>query len=80
MKKTWDTKKEVTVKTKTKNLILRRMVIYRIETFDQNKKWLMDLVDVSLKSNVNMHPQFQPLPKISNSSWVSLQEYALPNE
>ena len=56
------------------------MVIYGIETFDQNKKWLMDLVNVSLKSNVNMHPQFQSLPKISNSSWVSLQEYALPNE
>ena len=32
------------------------MVIYGIETFDQNKKWLMDLANVSLKSNINLHP------------------------
>ena len=38
MKKTWDTIKEVTGKTKTfKNGISKRMVIVGIETFDQNK-------------------------------------------
>ena len=37
MKKTWETIKQIIVKTKTfKNDILKRMVIDGIETFDQN--------------------------------------------
>ena len=74
MKKTWDTIKEVIVKTKTfKNDIPKRMVADGIETFDQNKL-LVDLTNFLLKPGLSLHLQSQHLPKISNSSWMSQKQ------
>ena len=68
MKKTWDTVKEVIGKSKTfKNDIPERTVIEGAETFGQ-EKLLMDSTNILLKSGLSLHPQSQPLPKISNSS------------
>ena len=68
MKKTWDTVKEVIGKSKTfKNDIPERMVIEGAETFGQ-EKLLMDSTNILPKSGLSLHPQSQPLPKISNSS------------
>ena len=84
LKKTWDTIKEVTGKTKTfKNNIPKRMVIEGIETFDEEKiangfnKYFIEIgpnIASSIPTSSRDFKQFM------NVSKTALQEYTLQDE
>ena len=84
MKKTWDTIKEVTGKTKTfKNNIPKRMVIEGIETFDEEKianGFNKYFIEIGPKIASSIPTSSRDFKQFMNVSKTALQEYTLQDE